>query len=120
METTVEIFALLRMGEDLRDTETQSNIFDFLTRRRITHDWTTDKSKIMVTFMKLSELIALEQWLQDTVQGIYTATLEVSADVPEDKFIENNLSYILYFAKGLDRETKQMVMKLFPAKFLIA
>lgn len=119
METTVEIFALLRIGEDLRDTGIIFKFFDFLEKKVITYDWSTDKSKIMLTFGILSDLIAVEQWLQDNVQGVYTASLTVSADIPTDKFAEDNMSYVLFFAPGLARETKQMMMKLFPAKSLI-
>jgi hypothetical protein len=118
--TNLRIYGLLRLGEDLRDTEAQLNIFDFLTETdNLTYDWDTSKLKLMLTFDTLESLLAVEDYLLNNIQGIYTATFDVSADIEHDKFAEQQFTYRLSYAPTLDNEVKQMLLKLFPAEHLI-
>lgn len=118
--TNLKIYGLLRLGEDLRDTDAQLNIFDFLTgTENIIYDWGTSKLKLMITFESLEALIILEEYLISNLQGKYTAILDVSADIGNDKFAEDQMTYRLFFGPDLNGEVKQMLLKLFPANHLI-
>lgn len=123
MKINLRIYGYLLLGETLRDTDAQLNIFDFLTGLgldNVTYDWDTSKLKLQLTIENLESLIAIEEYLVKNLQGKYTATLDVCADIPDDKFVEDQMSYKLMFGPGLAGEVKQMIMKLFPANYLIS
>jgi hypothetical protein len=120
--TNLRIYGFLRLGEDLIDTEAQLNIFDFLTGLYpdVTYDWDTSKLKLKLTINSLESLLAIEDYLIKAVQGNYTATLEISADIKGDKFVEKQMTYKLFYSPDLNEEVKQLTLKLFPAIHLIS
>lgn len=119
--TDLKIYGFLRLGEDLLDTEAQLGIFDFLENIVDTeYDWDTSKLKLKISMNSLDPLLALEDYLLDNIQGKFTASLEISADIKNNKYVEQEMTYKLFYSPELNDEVKQMVLKLFPAKHLIS